>query len=173
MVQEIINECWRSIDGFINYQVSNIGRVRNCNTGRILKGCVNIHGYSNVVLCQNGKKHNYKIHRLVAREFLDNPNNKKCVDHINHDRTDNHVWNLRWCTHSDNNRNVTKQQNTSSMYLGVSWHKLKNKWICRVRDENSKLKHLGYFENEKEAAQKYNNYICEHFPEFGQLNQID
>ena len=61
MVQEIINECWRSIDGFINYQVSNIGRVRNCNTGRILKGCVNIHGYSNVVLCQNGKKHNYKI----------------------------------------------------------------------------------------------------------------
>ena len=109
----------------------------------------------------------------MAREFLDNHNNKKCVDHINHDRTDNHVWNLRWCSHSDNNRNVIKQQNTSSMYLGVSWHKLKNKWICRVRDENSKLKHLGYFENEKEAAQTYNNYICEHFPEFGQLNQID
>ena len=138
-----------------------------------MKACVNIHGYSNVVLCQNGKKHNYKIHRLVAREFLDNPNNKKCVDHRNHNKTDNHVWNLRWCTHSDNNRNVTKQQNTSSMYLGVSWHKLKNKWICRVRDENSKLKHLGYFENEKEAAQKYNNYICEHVAEFGKLNQID
>ena len=172
MVQEIIEE-FRMVQGFMDYKVSNMGRVLNVKTKRILKACVNSHGYSNVVLCQNGKKHNYKIHRLVAREFLDNPNNKKCVDHINHDRTDNHVWNLRWCSHSDNNRNVTKQQNTSSMYLGVSWHKLKNKWICRVRDENSKLKHLGYFENEKEAAQKYNNYICEHFPEFGQLNQID
>ena len=172
MVQEIIEE-FRMVQGFMDYQVSNMGRVLNVKTKRILKAGVNNHGYSNVVLCQNGKKHNFKIHRLVAREFLDNPNNKKCVDHRNHNKADNHVWNLRWCSHSDNNRNVIKQQNTSSMYLGVSWHKLKNKWICRVRDENSKLKHLGYFENEKEAAQKYNNYISEHFAEFGQLNQID
>ena len=109
----------------------------------------------------------------MAREFLDNPNNKKCVDHINHNKTDNHVWNLRWCTHSDNNRNVTKQQNTSSMYLGVSWHKLKNKWICRVRDKDGKLKHLGYFLNEKDAGLAYNKYVSANFPEFCKLNQID
>ena len=42
----IINECWRSIDGFINYQVSNLGRVRNCNTGRILKNSKHNEGYT-------------------------------------------------------------------------------------------------------------------------------
>ena len=54
MVQEIIEE-FRMVQGFMDYQVSNMGRVLNVKTKRILKACVNIHGYSNVVLCQNGK----------------------------------------------------------------------------------------------------------------------
>ena len=158
----IINEEWRSINGFINYQVSNLGRVRNANTGRILKLWDNGHGYLKVVLCKNGKSFTCKVHRLVAQEFIDNPDNKKCVDHVDNIRTNNIVTNLRWCTYSENNRNVTKQQNTSSQYLGVAWHKHKNKWICQAQDENGKAKFLGYYENEKDAAQKYDHYISEH-----------
>ena len=52
-------------------------------------------------------------------------------------------------------------------------HKHNKKWECTASDINGKKKHLGLFENEKDAAQKYNEYICEHFPEFGKLNQID
>ena len=61
----IINEEWRSIDGFINYQVSNIGRVRNCNTGRILKLTHSSAGYLKVDLFKNGKRIRYcnKIYR--------------------------------------------------------------------------------------------------------------
>ena len=54
MVQEIIEE-FRMVQGYMDYQVSNMGRVLNVKTKRILKACVNSHGYSNVVLCQNGK----------------------------------------------------------------------------------------------------------------------
>ena len=49
----IINEEWRSIDGFINYQISNLGRVRNANTGRILKPGWGTGGYLKVTLCKD------------------------------------------------------------------------------------------------------------------------
>ena len=173
MVQEIINECWRSIDGFINYQISNLGRVRNCNTGRILKPGWGTGGYLKVTLCKDSKKFTCRIHKLVANEFIDNPNNKKCIDHINNDRVDNTVTNLRFATYSENQRNKPKKQNTSSQYLGVCWCKTKQRWHCRVRDENSKYNHLGYFENEKDAGLAYNKYVSANFPEFGKLNQID
>ena len=100
----IINECWKSIDGFINYQVSNLGRVRNCNTGRILKPGWGTGGYLQVDLCRDSKKFTCRIHKLVANEFIDNPNNKKCIDHINNDRVDNKVTNLRFATYSENQR---------------------------------------------------------------------
>ena len=130
-------------------------------------------GYLKVNLYKNGKMINCYIHKLVANEFLENPDNKKCIDHIDNCPTNNKVTNLRFATHSENNRNKTKQQNTSSQYIGVDWKKQNNKWRCKAKDEYGKTKHLGYFVNEKDAAQKYNDYICEHFPEFGKLNQID
>ena len=173
MVQEIINECWRSINGFINYQVSNLGRIRNCNTGRILKACANSNGYLLVNLCKEGKQTSCNIHKLVANEFIENPDNKKCVDHISGDKYDNRVTNLRFATYSDNNRNKPKKQNTSSKYIGVSWCKTKKRWHCRVRDKDGKLTHLGYFKNEKDAGFAYNKYVSANFPEFGFLNQID
>ena len=49
--QDIINECWRSIDGYINYQVSNTGRVRNASSGQILAACWDRKGYAIVCLC--------------------------------------------------------------------------------------------------------------------------
>ena len=173
MATEIINECWKSIDGFINYQVSNLGRVRNANTGRILKPGWGTGGYLFVNLYKNGKSFTCRIHKLVANEFLENPDNKKCVDHIDNNRINNIVTNLRFATHSENQRNKSKKQNTSSQYIGVCWDKPLNKWRCQAQDANGKLKHLGYFVNEKDAALTYNQYVSANFPEFGKLNKID
>ena len=173
MAQQIINECWKSIDGFINYQVSNLGRVRNANTGRILKQGWGTGGYLKVDLWKDGKRFNYRIHKLVANEFLDNPENKKCVDHIDNNRINNIVTNLRFATYSENQRNKSKKQNTSSQYIGVAWHKKHKKWECRCRDESGKLKHLGLFVNEKDAALTYNQYVSANFPIFAKLNKID
>ena len=109
---QTINETWRSIDGYINYQVSNIGRVRNVITSCILKPrfrgkCINYHS---VALSKNAKQTNYSVHRLVAQEFIPNPENKPHVDHVNKTTTDNNVGNLRWVTNQENRQNIVKLQ---------------------------------------------------------------
>ena len=58
-------------------------------------------GYVNVKL----NRKNYLKHRLIAEQFLPNPLNLPCIDHVNHDRTDNHLSNLRWISSSDNQFN--------------------------------------------------------------------
>jgi hypothetical protein len=88
-------EIWKTIPNITSHEISNMGRCRSKKTGRILNGCVNDSGYLRVDL---GKKKKYTVHRLVALTFIPNPNNKKTVDHINRNRLDNRVINLRWAT---------------------------------------------------------------------------
>ena len=76
MVQEIIEE-FRMVQGFIDYQISNMGRVLNVKTKRILKPYNDGRGYLVVGLYKDSKRHMCKVHRLVANEFIDNPDNKK------------------------------------------------------------------------------------------------
>ena len=94
---------WVTITDFPNYEVSDAGEVRNVITGNVLKGRLS-NGYHYVLLCP-GKK-NMKISRLVAMHFIENPENKPIVDHIDRDRTNNHVNNLRWATVSENSLNT-------------------------------------------------------------------
>ena len=69
--QDIINECWRSIDGNVNYQVSNTYRVRNAITGKILSNqAFDSGGYAHVGLCKDGIRKFYSIHCLVAMFFF-------------------------------------------------------------------------------------------------------
>ena len=75
-------EIWKLIDGYNNYSVSSYGRVRNEDTGKLLKGCIETHGYYIINLHKNGKQKTVNIHKLVANAFLDNPEGKRCVDHI-------------------------------------------------------------------------------------------
>ncbi len=84
--------------------------IRNKRTGKILKESIKDTGYYYVHL--NGMK--YVKHRLIAKQFIPNPNDYPCVDHINHQRNDNHISNLRWCSISDNNKN-------KSFYNGVNY----------------------------------------------------
>ena len=113
------NEIWKPIDGFDGkYEVSNMGNVRRaewCYTdkdGRKYKKKpymripqIGSSGYLQVGLFRNGKSKAYKVHRLVASAFIDNPENKPTVDHINANRQDNRVENLRWCTLKENSNN--------------------------------------------------------------------
>lgn len=91
-------EIWKKVKGFNDYSVSSTGRIRNDKTGTIRKLQVYAKDYYSVRL-------NYKnllVHRLVAEAFIENPENKKIVDHINGDRKDNRVENLRWVTTREN-----------------------------------------------------------------------
>jgi hypothetical protein len=98
-------EEWRIIAGFDNYTISNLGRVRNDRTGRILRASLGGDGYLAVSLYNNGH-HTKKIHKLVATAFIGDSNGLD-VNHIDRNRQNNHVSNLEYCTRSANNRNRT------------------------------------------------------------------
>lgn len=98
-----MNEIWLPIDGYNNYQVSNMGHVMNTDTGKILKGQNNGKGYLFVSLYdENHKCKQIMIHRLVAKAFIPNPNNLPQVNHIDECKHNNHVDNLEWITSEDN-----------------------------------------------------------------------
>ena len=91
-------EQWASIDGYRNYEISWWGRVRNIDTGRILKPQAGGHGYHHVNLSRNGEHNIHRIDQLVAREWVPNPEGKRCVDHTDGSRTNNNWEHLRYAT---------------------------------------------------------------------------
>lgn len=103
-----MEEVWKDIVGFEGkYQVSNLGRVKSFALGfpKILKGKVQKNGYLlyNLSVSKNNIVYK-KGHRLVAEYFIPNPDNKPYVNHIDGDKTNNHIDNLEWCTPAENNR---------------------------------------------------------------------
>lgn len=104
-----MTEVWRDIEGYDgNYQVSNYGNVRSLDRivhgtndyfqkGKILKKS-NDGRYDFVKISYNGTQKNQYIHILVATYFVDNPNNYKCINHKDENKTNNHFDNLEWCT---------------------------------------------------------------------------
>ena len=167
----IINEEWRSVNGYANYQVSNIGRVRNVETEKILKQTMTKLGYCQIGLYREGLRKFLYIHRIVAHAFIENPDNRPCVDHVNHDVSNNTILNLRWVSMSENAMNRTKRQNVSSKYKGVSFRKRDNDWHARIMIDG-KMKSLGSFTDEKQAAARYNETAVELFGEHACLNEI-
>ena len=108
------------------------------------------------------KKKALTIHRLVGLSLIDNPNNYRELDHINGDKNDNTITNLRWCNREINVANTSKflKGNYSSKYRGVYYYSKHNRWCCCITT-NKKKCHLGSFNTEKEAVEARNNYITE------------
>jgi len=109
------------IKGFENYLIYPDGRVwSKIGKGRYLKP--GIRRNYKAVLLTNGKDNHksFPIHRLVAQHYIANPENKKEVDHINRNKLDNCVENLRWVTHSENMKNrVYKLSATGHRHITI------------------------------------------------------
>lgn len=112
-------EIWKPVVGYEGlYKVSNLGKVKAIkwhrgNEEKEIKPYTTYKGYLRLRLCKNGKGKQFQIHRLVAEAFIPNPENKPYIDHINTDRTDNRVENLRWVTNKENCNNPISKQNYS------------------------------------------------------------
>lgn len=110
-----MEEKWKPIVGYEGfYEVSNLGKVRslkrNGTNGKSLVLCKDKDGYPMCVLAVLGKNKTNKVHRLVAKAFITNPENKPCVNHINNNRSDNRVTNLEWSTIAENNSHMVNQK---------------------------------------------------------------
>lgn len=108
-----MEEIWRDIKDYEGlYQGSNLGRVKSIRFGkeRILKPVTTKNGYLQVNLCKNGKVKAFRVHRLVAQTFLDNPNNLPCVNHKDECKTNNNVTNLEFCTYEYNSNFGTRNE---------------------------------------------------------------
>lgn len=97
-------ENWKTIENVTNYEVSDLGQIRNTKTNYILKGRLSKSGYLQVSLTdkETKKQKNYYIHRLVAIYFLENLDNKREVNHKDGNKLNNNIINLEWATHSEN-----------------------------------------------------------------------
>jgi hypothetical protein len=148
-----MEEVFRPIEDFDNYEVSNFGNVRNKKTEKLLKKVLNTKGYYKLELRQNSKRSTLLIHRLVALTFIDNPDEKPSVDHIDNNRTNNNVRNLRWCTSKENQQNSKLSRSNTSGHKGVCWDKHQNKWRAQIKIDGIKI-HLGSFEDKENAIRE-------------------
>jgi hypothetical protein len=119
-IQDLSNEIWKPIPQSPNYLISNYGRVKSFAriNPAIMKPTPKVNGgYLNVHI----KTKWFRIHRLVAFAFIDNPHNKEFVNHIDGDKKNNHVDNLEWCTSDEN----LKHAETSLGYVNISGRKVR------------------------------------------------
>lgn len=115
------NEIWKDIEGYEGlYQVSNLGRVKSLYLGkeRILKPGKHRCGYLCVALCKDGKMKTYKVHRLVAINFIQNSLNLPQVNHKDENKENNCVWNLEWCDNKYNSNYGTRNERHGESMLG-------------------------------------------------------
>lgn len=159
-------EVWKDIPEYVGlYQVSNLGNVRSLNylkQGFVkeLKKYINSgSGRKSVSLCKNGKvSTNQNVYVLVAKAFL---NHKSCghklvVDHIDNNALNDNLYNLQVITQRKNISKLIK--NSTSKYTGVSKKTKEKKWTAQIQ-VNGKVKHLGYFTDEKKASEAYQNEL--------------
>jgi hypothetical protein len=97
-----MKEIWCDIKNYEGlYQVSNFGKIRN-NKRRIIKQQINRDGYCCVGLYYDKQRKYFTVHRLVAQAFIPNPDDRKYVIHIDHNKQNNHMSNLKWMAASTN-----------------------------------------------------------------------
>jgi len=110
------------IQNYPNYLIYDDGRVYSKKYKRFLKPYLNKDGYYKVDLVKDGKKKTFRIHRLFALYYLPLVDGKDIVDHIDRDKTNNDISNLRWVNHSENkiNTGVYKNNKLGHKHIGLT-----------------------------------------------------
>jgi hypothetical protein len=149
-----MKEIWKDIAGFEGlYQVSNLGNVKRLISERVFEErpigrTKDKYGYIKRVLSKEGKIYFFTEHRLVAMTFIDNPLNKKTVNHKNGIKTDNSVENLEWCTNKENMKHAIETGLKDQK--GIKHHK------CKLTEEQVlEIRKIGFSETRMSLSKKY------------------
>jgi hypothetical protein len=149
-----MEEIWKDVKGFEGlYQVSNLGNVKRLISERVfaerlIGRSVDRYGYVKRVLSKNGKMFFFTEHRLVANAFIDNPEHKATVNHINGIKTDNRVENLEWNTNIENQQHAVR---TGLMDIkGIKHHK------CKLTEEQViEIRKIGFSQTRMSLSKRY------------------
>lgn len=107
-------EEWKDIKGYEGlYQVSNEGRVKSVRNQKLMKPKTDKKGYKVIQFSVNGERKAFKVNRLVAQAFIENPNNLPCTNHKDCNPTNNRVENLEWCDYTYNNHYANRVEKAS------------------------------------------------------------
>ena len=104
------------IEGHTQYLIYPDGRVFSKKKNIFLSDKFLSQGYHRVSIQQT----KYRVHRLLAQHYIPNPDNLPMVDHINRDRLDNRLENLRWVSHAENNDNKSVKKSAKTGIRGLS-----------------------------------------------------
>ena len=147
------------IPGYENYVIFEDGDVINVNTGKIKIPTIEKYGYKIILLHNNGKVKQFKIHRLLGIAYIPNPENKKCIDHINRIRTDNRLENLRWATPLENCQNQSIYKNNTSGIKNIRFREDNNTWIFKKMINSITISKT--FKKKEEAIEYKNKFYLE------------
>lgn len=165
-------EVWKDIIGYEGlYQVSNFGNVKSLDRivnksngvsylrkGKICTQSKSNLGYMTVGFTVNNKKVNKYVHRLVAEAFITNMNNYPQVNHIDCNKTNNRMYNLEWCTNSQNHIHASKNGLNKLHLHRVAYSGEENGRSLLTKEQvlEIKQKYIPYKYSAKKLSKEYN-----------------
>lgn len=174
-----MEEIWKDVKDYEEYyQVSNKGRLRSkdritqnrngkiIKKGKILK-CGTSKGYKVTELIKNGKRKSFYLHRLIAREFIPNVENKPCINHIDCNRKNNDIRNLEWVTYKENTAHMImlgRENKNEKWHDGIKKHiETLKKEIVRINLYTGEKKFYSYLNQVREDGFNPANvcYACQ------------
>ena len=139
------------VDNFPDYLIYPDGKVFSKKSKRFLKEYTRNDGYKTIGLSKDRKEKRIYIHRLVGIHYIRNPENKPTIDHINRDKSDNRVENLRWATMREQNENrkeICILNTNTSGHRGIHYFKSRNRWTYQ---KQGRYKIHKYFKSKTDA----------------------
>jgi hypothetical protein len=135
------------------YKVWDNGMVCG-KEGRLLRPIWGRGGYLQVNLHFNGKHQTVTIHALMGKLFLPNPEGLPTIDHIDQNRTNNSLSNLKWETRRGQNLNQGMFSSNTSGVKGVCYHKIRNAWVASISPSVNKRKRKNFKTKEEAIDQR-------------------
>ena len=152
-----MGEEWKQYQHYPSYWVSNLGNVKRIYKDmkeHVLKPTINYKGYASIDLIRIPNRVRGIIHRMVAECFIANPENKPFVYHINENKGDHIVENLKWVTGSESQMNIsTNRSNNTTGYKGITQRTHKGQyvgWRVRIGVDNRRIE-LGTYKDIEDA----------------------
>ena len=150
----MLKYCMADIRGFNNYIIFDDGSVMSVKSGKLLKRILHHSGYEYYLLRKNNKTYFKSLHRLLADAYIQNPENKPEIDHIDRNKANNSLLNLCWATHAENQANKGAGKNNK---LGIkNIHKYDLAFI--FTKTINKKRHTKRFETLDEAIEYATQY---------------